>query len=140
MLENTGMTRAYPTTSPAMNPEPTDLTTADSAYRHEGLDPAKVIGSMQYAACSCRPALALVCSSLGSERQKKTLVGLLRTTRWHAATSEGELRTAWTRARSGRVVGSREGAKAIALQLLPGWWQLRPQTWVALATANGHAL
>ena len=25
MLENTGMTGAYPTTSPVMNPEPTDL-------------------------------------------------------------------------------------------------------------------
>jgi len=76
MLENTGMTGAYPTTSPAMNPEPTDLITADNEYRHEGLDPAKVIGSMQYAASSCRPDLALVCSSLGSERQKKTLAGL----------------------------------------------------------------
>ena len=54
MLENTGMTGAYPTTSPAMNPEPSDLITADNEYRHEGLDPAKVIGSMQYAASSCR--------------------------------------------------------------------------------------
>ena len=76
MLENTGMTGAYPTTSPAMNPEPNDLIAADNEYRHEGLDPAKVIGSMQYAASSCRPDLALVCSSLGSERQKKTLAGL----------------------------------------------------------------
>ena len=31
---------------------------------------------MQYAASSCRPDFALVCSSLGSERQKKTLAGL----------------------------------------------------------------
>ena len=66
MLENTGMTGVYPTTSPAMNPEPNDLITADNEYRHEGLDPAKAIGSMQYAASSCRPDLALVCSSLGS--------------------------------------------------------------------------
>ena len=34
----------------------------DDEYRHEGLDPAKVIGSMQYAASSCRPDLALVYS------------------------------------------------------------------------------
>ena len=38
------MTGAYPTTALAMNPEPTDLITADNEYRHEGLDPAKVIG------------------------------------------------------------------------------------------------
>ena len=31
---------------------------------------------MRYAASSCRPDLALVCSPLGSERQKKTLAGL----------------------------------------------------------------
>ena len=30
---------------------------------------------MQCAASSCRPDLALVCPSLGSERQKKTLAG-----------------------------------------------------------------
>ena len=76
MLQDTGMTGAYPTTSPATNPEPKDLIIADNDYRQEGLDPAKVIGSMQYAACSCRPDLALVCSALGSERQTKTLAGL----------------------------------------------------------------
>ena len=36
MLENTGMTGAYPTTSPAMNSEPNDLIAADDKYRHEG--------------------------------------------------------------------------------------------------------
>ena len=48
MLENTGMTGAYPITSPAMDPEPNGLITADNEYRHEALDPAKAIGSMQY--------------------------------------------------------------------------------------------
>ena len=67
MLEKTGMTGVYPTTSPAMNPEPNGLITAENEYHHEGLDPAKVISSVQYAASSCRPDLALVCSSLGSE-------------------------------------------------------------------------
>ena len=76
MLQDTGMTGVYPTTSPATNPEPKDLIVADDDYRQEGLDPAKVIGSIQYAACSCRPDLALVCSALGSERQEKTLAGL----------------------------------------------------------------
>ena len=76
MLENNDMTGAYPTTSPAMNPKPNDLITAENEYRHEGFHPAKVIGSMQYATSSCHPDLDLVCSSLGSERQKKTLAGL----------------------------------------------------------------
>ena len=70
-----------------MNPEPIDLITAENEYRHEGLDPAKVIGSVQYAASSCHPDLALVCSSLGSERQKKTLAGLKVTSSAASATS-----------------------------------------------------
>ena len=38
------------------------------------------------------------------------------------------------------AVGSSDRAKALALQLLPGWRRLRVQTWVALATSNGQAL
>ena len=38
------------------------------------------------------------------------------------------------------AVGSSVRAKALALQLLPGWRRLRLETWVALATANGQAL
>ena len=36
------------------------------------------------------------------------------------------------------AAGSSDRAKAVALQPLPGWWRLRLQTWVALATANGR--
>ena len=43
MLQDTGMTGVYPTTSPATNPEPKDLIVADDDYRQEGLDPAKVV-------------------------------------------------------------------------------------------------
>ena len=39
------------------------------------------------------------------------------------------------------AVGSSDRAKkALAIQLLPGWWWVRLQTQVALATANGQAL
>ena len=37
------------------------------------------------------------------------------------------------------AVGPSDRAKAVALQPLPGWWRLRLNTWVALATANGQA-
>ena len=68
MAHRSRMSLCALTTSPAMNPEPNDLIAADDEYRHEGLDSAKIIGSMQYAASNCRPDLALVCMCSCLER------------------------------------------------------------------------
>ena len=37
------------------------------------------------------------------------------------------------------AVGWSDRARAVALKPLPGWFRLRLQTWVALATTNGQA-
>ena len=70
------MTGAYPTTPPAMNPEPTDLITANSEYRHEGLDPAKVAGSMQGTPLAAAVPISLSCAPLSalSARRRRSPV------------------------------------------------------------------
>ena len=77
LLDSTGMTDSYPTTTPAAVPAKPDLVGIDKEeYAAYGWQPASVVGSVQWCATNCRPDLTVISSVLGSERHDPSVAGM----------------------------------------------------------------
>ena len=77
LLKSTNMTNAISATTPASEPNKSELVSMErDEYKAKGLDPPAVVGSVQWAATSCRPDLTVISSILGTERHDPTVAGI----------------------------------------------------------------